>query len=184
MNFYETEIPGVFIIEPKIIKDSRGYFFESYNEQVFRANGIKNKFVQDNQSLSSYGTIRGIHAQKGASAQAKLVRAVRGQVLDVAVDLRPGSPTFGKHVSVLLNDEENNMLFIPRGFGHGFSVQSETAIFGYKCDNFYNKESESGIIYNDPEINIDWKIPAGEILTSDKDLLWPTLSEWRTKGSR
>ncbi len=184
MNFYKTEFSGVFIIEPKIFPDSRGYFFESYNEQEFCANGVKNRFVQDNQSFSSYGTIRGIHAQIGDFAQAKLVRAIKGQVLDVAVDLRRGSPTFGKHISVLLNDQENNMLFIPRGFGHGFSVQSETAIFGYKCDNFYNKNSESGIIYNDAKLNIDWKIPKEKILTSDKDLLWPTLSEWSAKNSR
>ncbi len=184
MKFYKTEIPGVFIIEPKIFKDSRGYFFESYNKQEFNANGIKNRFVQDNQSFSGYGTIRGIHSQNGAYAQAKLVRAAVGQVLDVAVDLRPGSQTFGQHVSVLLNDEENNMLFIPRGFGHGFSVQSETATFAYKCDNFYNKSAEAGIIYNDPELNIDWKIPTNKILTSDKDLLWPTLSEWCVKNSR
>lgn len=184
MQFYKTAIKDVYIIVPEKFEDSRGYFFESYNEEKFRANNIKNKFVQDNQSFSSYGTIRGLHFQTGDYAQAKLVRAVSGEVLDVAVDLRKGSPTFGKHVAVLLNDQENNMLFIPRGFAHGFSVQSETATFAYKCDNFYNNLSEGGIIYNDPDINIDWKIPKDKIITSGKDLLWPTLAGWKEKNSR
>jgi len=184
MKFYKTEIPGVFIIEPKKFGDSRGYFFESYNEKEFHDNGIKNKFIQDNQSFSRYGTIRGLHFQTDTNAQAKLVRAVQGQVLDVTVDLRPKSPTFGKHVSVLLDDEANNMLFIPRGFAHGFSVQSETAVFAYKCDNFYNTFSEGGIIYNDPDLKIDWKIPADKIVISSKDSFWPTLTKWMGKNSR
>ncbi len=184
MKFYKTEIPDVFIIEPKKFGDSRGYFFESYNKKEFYDNGIKNNFIQDNQSFSRYGTLRGLHFQRGKFAQAKLVRVIHGQVLDTAVDLRVKSPTFGKHISVLLDDEINNMLFIPRGFAHGFSVQSNTAIFAYKCDNFYNSISESGIIYNDSELNIDWKIPADKIITSGKDLLWPTLAEWKAKGSR
>jgi dTDP-4-dehydrorhamnose 3,5-epimerase len=184
MKFYKTEIPGVFIIEPKKFGDNRGYFFESYNEKEFYDNGIKNKFIQDNQSFSRYGTIRGLHFQTEKDAQAKLVRAVQGAVLDTAVDLRPKSPTFGRHVSVLLNDQENNMLFIPRGFAHGFSVQSETSIFAYKCDNFYNTFSEGGIIYNDPDLKIDWKIPADKIVISSKDSLWPTLAKWMGKNSR
>lgn len=184
MKFSKTEIPGVFIIEPKKFGDSRGYFFESYNEKEFHDNGIKTKFVQDNQSFSKYGTLRGLHFQNEKFTQAKLVRAVQGQVLDVAVDLRLKSPTFGKHVSVLLDDETNNMLFIPRGFAHGFSVQSDTAVFAYKCDNFYNSISEGGIIYNDPDLNIDWKVPTDKIITSSKDLLWPTLAKWKQKNSR
>lgn len=184
MNFYKTDIPGVFIIEPKKFGDSRGYFFESYNKEEFHKAGIKNQFVQDNQSFSRYGTIRGLHFQTDKYVQAKLVRAVQGQVLDVVVDLRKGSKTFGKHISVLLNDEENNMLFVPRGFAHGFSVQSNTAIFAYKCDNFYNSISEGGIIYNDSDLNIDWKIPTDKIITSSKDLLWPTLAKLRQKNSR
>ncbi|MFA7188063.1 MAG: dTDP-4-dehydrorhamnose 3,5-epimerase [Alphaproteobacteria bacterium] len=184
MKFYKTEIPGVFIIEPKKFGDERGYFFESYNKKEFYDNGIKNNFIQDNQSFSKYGTIRGLHFQTGKSAQAKLVRAVQGQVLDVAVDLRKASPTFGKHVAVLLNDQENNMLLVPRGFAHGFSVQSETTVFAYKCDNLYNASSEGGIIYNDPNLNIDWKIPADKFIISGKDTLWPTLAQWRSKGAR
>lgn len=184
MKFYKTEIPGVFIIEPKKFGDERGYFFESYNKKEFYANGIKNNFIQDNQSFSRYGTIRGLHFQTGKYAQTKLVRAVQGQVLDIAVDLRKASQTFGKHVAVLLNDQENNMLLIPRGFAHGFSVQSETAVFAYKCDNLYNASSEGGIIYNDPNLNIDWKIPADKFIISSKDTLWPTLAQWQSKGSR
>lgn len=169
MNFIKTEIDGVIIIEPKIFTDNRGYFFESYNAAEFIANGIPNTFVQDNQSKSCYGVIRGLHCQLGEHAQAKLVRVLQGCVLDVAVDIRRTSPTFGKHVAVELSAENQRQLFIPRGFLHGFSVLSDTAIFAYKCDNFYCKESEFGIRYDDPEIGIDWRIPADKIITSDKD---------------
>ncbi|MCQ2966582.1 MAG: dTDP-4-dehydrorhamnose 3,5-epimerase [Alphaproteobacteria bacterium] len=171
MNFIKTAIEGVTIIEPRIFADARGYFFESYNEAEFHKNGIMNVFVQDNQSKSSYGVIRGLHCQLGEHAQAKLVRVLQGKVLDVAVDVRKGSPTFGKHVAVELSDENQRMFFIPRGFLHGFSVLSETAIFSYKCDNLYCKESEFGIRYDDPEIGIDWKVPADKVITSEKDRL-------------
>lgn len=170
-NFIKTQIEGVYIIEPKIFKDSRGYFFESYNEEDFHKNGIKNRFVQDNQSKSSYGVVRGLHCQLGKHSQAKLVRVLSGKVLDVAVDIRFGSPTFGKHVAVELSDENQRQLFIPRDFLHGFSVLSDTAIFAYKVDNLYNKESEFGIRYDDPTIGVDWKVPTDKILTSAKDRL-------------
>lgn len=168
-NFIKTNINGVYIIEPKIFKDERGYFFESYNEAEFIKNGIPNRFIQDNQSKSSYGVIRGLHCQLGQYSQAKLVRVLQGKVLDVAVDIRRNSPTFGKHVAVELSDENMRQLFIPRDFLHGFSVLSDTAVFAYKVDNFYNKNSEFGIRYDDPQIGIDWKIPASKILTSEKD---------------
>ena len=171
MNFIKTDIDGVFIIEPKVFEDARGYFFESYNEAEFIKNGITNRFVQDNQSKSSYGVIRGLHCQLGEHSQAKLVRVLKGRVLDVAVDIRRGSPTFGTHVAVELSDENNRQLFIPRHFLHGFSVLSDEAVFAYKCDNFYCKESEFGIRYDDPEIGIDWKIPAEKVITSEKDRL-------------
>lgn len=171
MNFIKTEIDGVYIIEPKIFEDSRGYFFESYNEAEFTKNGIPNHFVQDNQSKSSYGVIRGLHCQLGEHSQAKLVRVLKGKVLDVAVDIRKGSPTFGKYVAVELSAENQRQLFIPRDFLHGFSVLSEEAIFAYKCDNAYCKEAEFGIRYDDPEIGIDWKVPADKVITSEKDRL-------------
>lgn len=169
MNFIKTEIDGVIIVEPRIFNDARGYFFESYNAAEFAANGIPNTFVQDNQSKSSYGVVRGLHCQLGEHAQAKLVRVLHGTVLDVAVDIRPGSPTFGKYVAVELSAENNRQLFIPRGFLHGFSVLSETAIFAYKCDNLYAPQSEFGIRFDDPDIGIDWRVPADKIITSDKD---------------
>lgn len=171
MNFIKTNIDGVFIIEPKIFNDSRGYFFESYNEAEFIKNGITNRFVQDNQSKSSYGVVRGLHCQLGEHSQAKLVRVLQGRVLDVAVDIRWGSPTFGKYIAIELSDENHRQLFIPRHFLHGFSVLSETAIFAYKVDNLYNKESEFGIRYDDPKIGVDWQIPADKIITSEKDRL-------------
>ena len=169
MNFIKTTIDGVYIIEPKIFRDARGYFFESYNEAEFVKNGITNRFVQDNQSKSCYGVVRGLHCQLGEHSQAKLVRVLKGKVLDVAVDVRYGSPTFGKHIAVELSDENNRMLFIPRHFLHGFSVLSPEAIFTYKVDNLYCKESEFGIRYDDPEIGVDWKVPADKIITSEKD---------------
>ena len=169
MNFIKTEIEGVVIVEPRVFEDDRGYFFESYNEAEFVANGITNKFVQDNQSKSGYGVIRGLHCQLGEHAQAKLVRVLEGKVLDVAVDIRKGSPTFGKHVAVELSAENKRQLFIPRGFLHGFSVLSETAVFAYKCDNLYCKAAEFGIRYDDEEIGIDWQVPADKVVTSEKD---------------
>lgn len=171
MNFIKTAIEGVYIIEPRIFKDERGYFFESYNEADFVKNGITNKFVQDNQSKSSYGVVRGLHCQLGEHSQAKLVRVLQGKVLDVAVDVRVGSPTFGKHVAVELSDENQRQLFIPRNFLHGFSVLSPVAIFAYKCDNLYCKESEFGIRYDDPEIGVNWRVPANKVITSEKDRL-------------
>ena len=149
--------------------DERGYFVETYNQNDFKAEGLDMVFVQDNQSKSSYGVVRGLHCQTGEHAQAKLVRVLHGRVLDVAVDIRPGSPTFGKHVAVELSDENQRQLFIPRGFLHGFSVLSDTAVFAYKCDNLYHPESEFGIRFDDPEIGIDWKVPADKIITSEKD---------------
>lgn len=171
MNFIKTEINGIIIVEPKIFKDDRGYFFESYNETEFINNGITNRFVQDNQSKSSYGVIRGLHCQLGEHSQAKLVRVLEGKVLDVAVDVRPNSETFGKHVAVELSSENNRQLYIPRGFLHGFSVLSETAVFAYKCDNLYCKEAEFSVRYDDMDIGIDWKIPAKKIIVSQKDKL-------------
>ena len=169
MNFIKTELDGVVIVEPRVFEDERGYFFESYNEAEFIKNGIPNKFVQDNQSKSSYGVVRGLHCQLGEFAQAKLVRVLHGRVLDVAVDIRKNSPTFGKYVAVELSDENKRQLFIPRGFLHGFSVLSDTAVFAYKCDNLYAPHAEFGIRFDDQDIGIDWKIPADKIITSAKD---------------
>ena len=172
MEIQETGLKDCVIIKPRVFDDARGYFFESFNQKTFEdKTGLSGKFVQDNQSYSSYGVIRGLHAQAGDHAQAKLVRVLQGEVLDVAVDARPGSPTYGKHFSVKLSAENNLQLYIPRGFLHGFSVLSETATFFYKCDNFYHKESEFGVRYNDPELNIDWQIPAQKEAVSDKDLI-------------
>lgn len=177
MKFIKTDIDGVFIIEPTVFEDDRGYFFESYNEAEFIKNGIANRFVQDNQSKSSYGVIRGLHCQLGEYSQAKLVRVLQGKVLDVTVDIRKGSPTFGKHVAVELSAENKRQLFIPRHFLHGFSVLSEDAIVAYKCDNLYCKEAEFGIRYDDPEIGIDWKVPIDKIITSEKDRLANSLKD-------
>jgi len=180
MNFIPTKIEGCFIIEPKIINDERGYFMESFNENTFQKGvGQSVHFVQDNQSFSTKGVLRGLHYQTGVHAQAKLVRVLSGEVLDVVVDIRPGSVTFGQYVSVLLSSENQKQFFIPRGFAHGFLVLSETATFFYKCDNFYNKESEGGVIYNDPDINIDWQFPMNQLLKSEKDLILPTLDKAR-----
>ena len=176
MNFISTKLAGCFIIEPKVITDERGYFMESFNEKTFQKGvGHEVHFVQDNQSFSSKGVLRGLHYQTGENAQAKLVRVLQGEVLDVAVDIRPNSPTFGQYEAVLLSGENQKQFFVPRGFAHGFLVLSETATFFYKCDNFYNKESEGGIIFNDTTINIDWKFPTSELLISDKDRIQPTL---------
>lgn len=176
MNFISTKLEGCIVIEPKIFNDERGYFLESFNENTFQKGiGKQIHFVQDNQSYSTKGVLRGLHYQTGDHAQAKLVRVLQGEVLDVVVDLRPGSKTYGEYVSVLLSAENQKQLFIPRGFAHGFLVVSDTATFFYKCDNFYNKESEGGIIYNDGSLNIDWKFPIEELIISDKDLILPKL---------
>ena len=178
MKAIETALEGCFIIEPEIIGDSRGYFFESFNESSFAAATAQRiHFVQDNQSFSSYGVLRGLHAQAGEYAQAKLVRVLHGEVLDVAVDFRRDSPTFGKYISVLLSAENKKQLFVPRGFLHGFVVLSETAEFFYKCDNFYNKEAEIGVKFDDPTIAIDWRITADKMIISEKDQILPYLNQ-------
>ena len=181
MEVIKTALDGVVVIEPKVFADSRGYFFESYNKQRFNeATGLDIDFVQDNQSKSCYGVLRGLHFQKPPYAQSKLVRCVKGQILDISVDIRKSSPTFGKYVAVELTEDNHRQLFIPHGFAHGFVVLSEEAIFQYKCDNFYHKESEGAIAWNDPEINIDWTIPFDDVMLSDKDEVNPLLkdAEW------
>lgn len=177
MPFVKTEIEGLLIFEPRVFEDSRGYFFESYNEKTFAEAGVNIRFVQDNQSRSSYGVIRGLHYQAPPHAQTKLVRALEGSILDVAVDFRKGSPTYGKHVAVELSAENKKQLLVPVGFAHGFSVLSEKATVLYKCDALYHKDSEGGLRYNDPQLNIDWRIPAGQEIISEKDLIQPLLEE-------
>ena len=180
MTFTPTKLEGCFILDPTIINDGRGYFMESFNENKFEAGtGQRVHFVQDNQSFSTKGVLRGLHYQTGGHAQAKLVRVLQGEVLDVALDIRPGSETYGQHVAVLLSGGNQRQLFVPRGFAHGFLVMSETATFFYKCDNFYNKESEGGIIYSDPTIGIDWGLAEGEFTISEKDTVLPTLENSR-----
>ncbi len=179
MKVEETNLAGCLLIRDTIFNDDRGFFFEAFNQQRFNANtGLNVHFVQDNQSHSVKGVLRGLHFQMGEHAQAKLVRVIKGQVLDVAVDLRQSSPTFGQYYSVILSDTSHTQLFIPRGFGHGFLVLSETADFFYKCDNYYNKASEGGIIYNDPQININWQLQPEELLVSTKDEVLPTLQSY------
>jgi len=169
MPFIQTPISSLLVFEPTIIEDSRGYFFESFNLKTFKAEGIDINFVQDNQSSSNYGVIRGLHYQLQPHAQVKLIRVLVGRILDVAVDIRKGAPTFGKSFSIELSAENKKQLFIPAGFAHGFSVLSEKAEVLYKCDSFYDRESEAGILYNDPFLNIDWTIPAGKEIVSEKD---------------
>jgi len=176
MPITKTEFPGLIIFEPTVIKDSRGYFFESYSEQVFHEAGIYSRFVQDNQSKSSFGVIRGLHYQLNPHAQTKLVRVLSGAILDVAVDIRTGSPTYGRAFSIELSADNHKQLLVPKGFAHGFSVLSETAEVMYKCDTFYNKDSEAGIIYNDASLNIDWQIPADKAIISEKDQQQPLLA--------
>lgn len=178
MELKETPLKDCFILQPQVFEDNRGYFFESYNaDKVNKLLGKDVVFVQDNQSKSTYGVLRGLHFQKGAHAQAKLVRVLEGKVLDVAVDLRPDSPSFGKSFSVELSADNFTQFFIPRGFAHGFVVLSETAIFSYKCDNGYNKASEGGLLFNDASLAIDWKVAANDVLLSEKDKINPTFSE-------
>lgn len=170
MTVKETKLKGCYIIEPKIFADSRGYFQETYHQKTFQElTGVMTNFVQDNESRSSKGVLRGLHYQKGTHAQAKLVRVIKGRVLDVAVDLREESPTFGEHVAIELSGENNLQFFVPRGFAHGFLVLEDDTLFSYKCDNFYNKASEGGIIYNDKTLNIDWQFPENELIISGKD---------------
>ncbi len=174
MEIKTTFIEGLKIINPDVFKDKRGYFFESYNKKKYFEIGIDTDFKQDNQSYSQKNVIRALHYQTGEYSQAKLVRVLHGKVLDVAIDLRQSSPTFGKYFSVELSAENKLQFFIPKGFAHGFSVLSQEAVLFYKCDNFYNKNSEAGIIFNDPDLNIDWKIPNNEAIISDRDILLPT----------
>ena len=177
MPFIPTDIPGLLVYEPVVFEDSRGYFFESYNEKVFSAEGVKIKFVQDNQAKSSYGVIRGLHYQLNPYAQTKLIRTLSGTILDVAVDIRKGSPTFGKAFSIELSAENKKQLLVPRGFAHGYSVLSETAEVSYKCDAFYNKQNEGGLVYNDPALGIDWKVPADKAIVADRDRQHPLLAD-------
>lgn len=177
INVIQTEIPGVVIIEPKVFGDTRGYFFESWSQKDFDEQVRPIKFVQDNESKSSYGVLRGLHFQKGKHAQSKLVRVVKGRVLDVAVDIRKGSPTFGKYVSCELTEDNHRQFFVPRGFAHGFVVLSDTAMFQYKCDNLYAPAEEGAIAWNDPALGIDWKIPAVDVMLSEKDRHHPLLAE-------
>ncbi len=177
MNYNETFIKGVFVIEPKVFNDSRGYFFEAWKKQEFLDHVGEVDFIQDNESKSSRGVLRGLHYQKGAFAQAKLVRVIKGKVIDVAVDIRRSSPTFGKHVMVELSEENKRQLFIPRGFAHGFLVMSDEAVFTYKVDNVYAPQAEAGIRWDDPQLAIDWPVGPGEVLTSEKDLVQPLLKD-------
>lgn len=177
MKVIPTAVEGVVVIEPDLFGDERGYFFESFSERRFCEQVRSVRFVQDNESKSSYGVLRGLHFQKPPHAQSKLVRVIKGRVLDVAVDIRRGSPTFGEHVAVELTAENHRQLFIPRGFAHGFSVLSDEAIFQYKCDNYYAPQAEGAVAWNDPDLAIDWRIPADKVLLSEKDRHHPRLKE-------
>lgn len=177
MNYIKTEIEGVFIIEPKVFKDSRGYFMEAWKQEEFNEHVGKVSFIQDNESKSSFGVLRGLHYQKGELSQAKLVRVIKGRVLDVAVDIRKSSPTFGKHIMVELSEDNKRQLFIPRGFAHGFLVLSEEAIFTYKVDNPYAPQAEAGIRWDDPALGIEWPIDPSQVLTSEKDLKHPLMRD-------
>jgi dTDP-4-dehydrorhamnose 3,5-epimerase len=179
MPFLTTDIPDLLVFEPIVYRDNRGYFFESYNEQTFIKEGVAYRFVQDNQSFSNYGVIRGLHYQLDPHAQTKLVRVLQGRILDVAVDLRRSSPTYGKWTAVELSADNKRQLLLPRGFAHGFSVLSETAEVSYKCDGLYHKESEGGIRYDDPQLDIDWQVPAGSAIVSAKDLDLPAFADCR-----
>ncbi len=180
MNCYNTQLPSLIIIQPKVFNDSRGYFFESFNQQIFEKNLGPVGFVQDNESKSTYGVLRGLHFQKPPCAQAKLVRCIEGEVLDVAVDVRKDSPTFGKHFSIILSGENKKQLFIPRGFAHGYAVLSKHATIAYKVDGFYAPEHDSGVIWNDPGLAIDWKISPDDVIISPKDSALKPLSETDT----
>ncbi|MFI3264543.1 MAG: dTDP-4-dehydrorhamnose 3,5-epimerase [Rikenellaceae bacterium] len=178
MEAIKTDLEGVIIIEPRVFCDDRGYLFESFSQREFEAKVCKTTFIQDNQSFSKYGVLRGLHFQKAPYAQSKLVRVTKGKVMDIAVDIRKGSPTYGKYVAIELSEENHRQLFIPRGFAHGFITLSKEAIFQYKCDNFYSKESEGAIMWNDPNLGIDWGIPEADALLSDKDKLNSQLKDF------
>lgn len=177
MAFQETGFPGLLVYEPRVFDDGRGYFFESYSARTFEVNGVDYVFVQDNQARSSYGVVRGLHYQKDPYAQTKLIRALQGSILDVVVDCRNGSPTFGKVFSIELSAANKLQLLVPKGFAHGYSVLSETAEVLYKCDHFYSKESEGSVMVNDPALNIDWRIPADKMIMSEKDLVNPAFAD-------
>lgn len=179
MPFIPTEFPGLFIFEPKVISDTRGYFFESYNEHTCKQAGIDINFVQDNQARSVYGVVRGLHYQLNPFAQTKFIRVLSGRILDIALDLRNGSPTFGKYMSIELSAENKRQFLIPQGFAHGYAVLSDTAEVLYKCDTFYNKEAEAGIALDDSSLNIDWKIPINKRIISEKDLNQPLFKDCR-----
>lgn len=178
MEIIKTKIEGVVILEPRIFRDARGYFFESFSQREFEEKVCGTTFVQDNESYSSYGVVRGLHFQKPPFTQAKLVRVIKGAVLDIAVDLRKSSPTYGQHVTVELTEENHRQLFIPHGFAHGFAVLSDEVLFQYKCDNYYAPKSEGGILWNDPQLNIDWRIPADKIILSEKDTKHPLFKDY------
>lgn len=177
MNVIPTDIPDVKVIEPRVFGDHRGYFFESFSLRNFKEKVADADFVQDNESKSCYGVVRGLHFQKPPYAQAKLVRVVKGKVLDVAVDLRKSSPTYGKHVSVELSDENHRLLYIPKGFAHGFAVLSEEVVFQYKCDEYYAPQSEGAVAWDDPDLGIDWKLPLEDVILSEKDRMHPRLKD-------
>jgi dTDP-4-dehydrorhamnose 3,5-epimerase len=177
MKLISTPIPDLFVLEPKVFDDARGYFFEAFNKRAFKDLGLDLDFIQDNESCSDYGVIRGLHFQLSPYAQTKLVRVISGKILDVALDLRKNSPTFGKHFSIELDSDEKKMLLIPRGFAHGFSVLSPKAIVVYKCDSLYNPDADRGILFNDPAIGIDWKVDPNKAIVSAKDRVHPTLKE-------
>ncbi|MHA6280387.1 dTDP-4-dehydrorhamnose 3,5-epimerase [Salinimicrobium sp. CAU 1759] len=182
MELIKTKLEGCFILKPTVFEDSRGYFMETHNDAAFRQKtGVETVFVQDNQSFSTFGVIRGLHAQAGEYSQAKLVRVLEGEVLDVAVDVRPGSKTYGQYVAVHLSEANKLQFFVPRGFLHGFAVLSKTATFFYKCDNYYNKETEFGVVYNDPNLNIDWQVPGKDRIISEKDLNLPFFNKHNHK---
>lgn len=183
MEVIKTDIEGVVIIEPRIFRDARGYFFESYSQREFEAKIGKIDFCQDNESMSSYGVMRGLHFQRPPFTQSKLVRCVKGRVLDVAVDIRKGSPTYGKHVAVELTEDNHRQFFIPRGFAHGFAVLSETAVFQYKCDNFYHPEADGGISILDSSLGIDWEIPTEHAILSEKDTKHPMFNNFESPFS-
>lgn len=177
MNVIKTNIEDVVIIEPRVFADERGYFFESYSQHIFEERVCNTRFIQDNESKSVYGVLRGLHFQKPPFAQSKLVRVIKGKVLDVAVDIRQGSPTFGKYASVELTEDNKRQFFVPRGFAHGFVVLSDDAIFQYKCDNYYSPQNEGALAWDDPDLNIDWKLPIDKIILSEKDKLNSKLQE-------
>lgn len=182
MPFHSTDFSGLMVFEPRVFKDDRGYFFESYQRKTFAEAGITTDFIQDNEAKSTFGILRGLHYQVPPYAQAKLVRVVQGEVLDVVVDIRKNSPTYGKHYSIILSAENKKQLFIPRGFAHGYAVLSEEAIFCYKCDNYYSKAHEGGLRYNDPALNIDWKIDLEKAILSERDETWPDLGNHRLEN--